>query len=310
MARVSHTASAKLLQPRLAEVLESALRRMKRARLYYGHGTDNALDDAMAMLECAVKAEEPLTRVAMRRRITRAEEDRFHDLIKARIVDRVPVVYLTHSCWFAGLPIYVDARALIPRSPIAELIENLFSPWVRYPERVRMIADIGTGSGCIAVACALAFPEATVDAVDISPDALEVARINRRRLKLTKRVRLVESNYFERLKRRRYDIIVSNPPYVGKAEYQRLPAEYAHEPAGALLSGKDGMDGVRIILQQAVRHLTSDGVLVVEVGNTETRVRREFKKLPFTWLSFERGGGGVFLLTSAQLRAAQEQGLL
>ena len=213
------------------------------------------------------------------------------------------MVYLTRRCWYAGLPLYVDERVLIPRSPIAELIERQFAPWVR-PESVRRIADLGTGSGCIALAAAVAFPRAKVDAVDISAEALEVARINRAALGLSRRVRLVKSDFFEALAGRRYDIIVSNPPYVGTAEFNGLPPEYAHEPAAALRSGRDGMDAVRVLLAGAARHLAADGVLVVEVGNTETRLQKAFPKLPFLWLSFAHGGGGVFLLTVAQLRAA------
>jgi ribosomal protein L3 glutamine methyltransferase len=190
---------------------------------------------------------------------------------------------------------------LVPRSPIAELIERRFSPWVR-PEGVRRILDLGTGSGCIALAAAAYLPDALVDAVDIDPAALQVARINRAGLKLGRRVRLLQGDFFSPLKGQRYDIIVSNPPYVGTAEFNGLPPEYAHEPEGALRSGRDGMDAVRRLLRQAARHLTDEGVLVVEVGNTETRVRRAFPKVPFVWLAFERGGGGVFLLTAAQLR--------
>src|SRR5690606_33440497 len=174
--------------------------------------------------------------------------------------------------------------------------------------QVRCIADLGTGSGCIALACAAYFPRALVDAVDVDPAALAVTRINRRALGLTRRVRIVQSDFFAKLQGRRYDIIVSNPPYVGTAEFNGLPPEYAHEPAGALRSGRDGMDAVRILLREAARHLTDAGVLVVEVGNTETRLRRTFPRLPFVWLEFSRGGGGVFLLTAAQLQAALRSG--
>jgi ribosomal protein L3 glutamine methyltransferase len=243
----------------------------------------------------------PLELRDLSRAVSARVQERYARLLDQRIRQRIPAVYLTHLCWFAGIPFHVDERVLVPRSPIAELIENRFAPWVA-PDAVRSIVDLGTGSGCIAMAAAMAFPRARVDAVDISPDALEVARINRKALGLTRRVRLVESDFFEGLAGRRYDIIVSNPPYVGTAEFNGLPPEYGHEPAGALRSGRDGMDAVRVLLAQAAAHLTEAGVLVVEVGNTEARLRRAFPKLPFVWLTFARGGGGVFLLTAAQLK--------
>lgn len=271
--------------------------------MHYGHGTETPLDDAAALLAHALGLRRPLESRDHARPVSDRVRQRFLKLLQRRISERVPAVYLTRQCWYAGVRLYVDERVLIPRSPIAELIECQFTPWVN-PATVRRIADLGTGSGCIALAAALAFSRARVDAVDISPDALEVARINRAALGLARRVRLVESDFFSRLAGRRYDIIVSNPPYVGAAEFRGLPPEYAHEPAGALRSGRAGMDAVRVLLKQAAAHLTENGVLVVEVGNTEQRVRRAFPRLPCVWLSFARGGGGVFLLTAAQLRAA------
>jgi ribosomal protein L3 glutamine methyltransferase len=296
MPRLFHTVSRK-------QALLAAIRRLRRAKLHYGHGTDNAADDAAALLAHALRLKRPLTDADLKRPLPAAANARFKALVSRRVTERIPVVYLTRRCWFAGLPMYVDERVLIPRSPIAELVEARFSPWID-PGKVRRILDVGTGSGCIAIACALAFPRAQVDAVDISPDALAVARVNRREFGLTRRLRLLESDYFAALKGRRYDIIVSNPPYVGTAEFRSLPREYAHEPAGALLAGRDGMDAVRVLLREATRHLAPQGVLVVEVGNTEVRVRRALPQVPFVWLSFVRGGGGVFLLTAQQLRAA------
>ena len=284
--------------------LRAAIRRLQRARLHYGHGTEHPRDDAAALLAHALRLRRPLQASDLQGPLSRPAASRFQALLARRIDERLPVVYLTGRCWFAGLPFHVDERVLIPRSPIAELIERRFAPWVD-PDSVRRIADLGTGSGCIALACAVAFPRAQVDAVDIDPGALAVARINRQALRLTRRVRVVKSDFFRQLGALRYDMIVSNPPYVGAKEYASLPPEFAHEPAAALLSGPDGMRAARVLLRGALRHLTPRGVLVVEVGNTETTVQREFPRLPFTWLSFERGGGGVFLLTAQQLRAAR-----
>jgi ribosomal protein L3 glutamine methyltransferase len=303
MKKVSHTARAsrRSAVPTVKQLLRRATTRLARARLHYGHGTDSALDDAAALLAHAKGLKRPLQARDLSRPVAPRTQQRYARLLERRIAERVPAVYLTQRCWFAGIPFHVDERVLIPRSPIAELIENRFAPWVE-PQAVRRIVDLGTGSGCIALAAALAFPRARVDAVDISRDALAVARINRAALGLTRRVRLVESDFFGALAGRRYDIIVSNPPYVGTAEFNGLPQEYGHEPAAALRSGRDGLDAVRVLLAQAAEHLSDAGVLIVEVGNTEGRLRRAFPQVPFVWLSFERGGGGVFLLTFAQLR--------
>lgn len=303
MREVSHTARRSPRMAPRARALQNSVRRLQRARLYYGHGTAEARDDAAALMAHALRLRRPLEARDLAGGWSDAAAARFEALLLRRIRERVPAVYLTQRCWFAGVVLHVDERVLIPRSAIAELIESRFTPWVD-PAAVRNIADLGTGSGCIALACALAFPHARVDAVDIDPGALAVAGINRRALRLTRRVRLVKSDFFRGLAGRRYDIIVSNPPYVGTAEYAGLPPEYAHEPEAALRSGPDGMQAVRVLLAGALRHLTPQGVLVVEVGNTEAIVQREFPQLPFLWLSFERGGGGIFLLTAQQLRTA------
>ncbi|HXI67955.1 MAG TPA: 50S ribosomal protein L3 N(5)-glutamine methyltransferase, partial [Steroidobacteraceae bacterium] len=245
----------------------------------------------------------PRGRAALyRRRVGQAGAQRVRELLARRIRERIPAAYLTGSTWFAGAHIAVDARVLIPRSPIAELIERRFAPWIE-PSRVRRVLDVGTGSGCIAIACARALPRARVDGIDISADALAVARINVRRHRLTHRVRLRRSDHFSALGGAAYDIIVANPPYVGTRELAGLPPEYRHEPRLALAAGSSGLDSVRVILAQAARHLRPRGLLIVEVGNTEQAVRRRWRHLPFLWLEFERGGGGVFLLTREQLQA-------
>jgi ribosomal protein L3 glutamine methyltransferase len=285
------------------QLIEWGAKRLEKAGVFFGHGTDNAFDDAAALVWHALKLPDEFTPRIYERKVARAAKESAEVLIERRIFQRIPAVYLTGQTWFAGMPFNVDPRVLIPRSAIAELIEQRFAPWVD-ASKVKDILDIGTGSGCIAIACAAAFPRATVDGSDISPEALEVAATNVRRHRLGKRVRLLISNHFSALDGKTYDIIVSNPPYVGSDEMRSLPPEYGHEPRLALAAGRSGLDSVRVILSEAGRHLKPRGVLVVEVGNTETAVRRAYPRLPFTWLEFERGGGGVFLLTAEQLAAA------
>lgn len=283
-------------------LIERGARRLSRARVFFGHGTDNARDEAAALVLHALRLPHDAAAAHYRRRVQAAAAARAMALISRRIQERIPAAYLTGVSGFAGLRFRVDARVLVPRSPIAELIERRFEPWIA-PGRVRRVLDVGTGSGCIAIATARAFPRARVDAVDVSPEALAVARANVRWHRLARRVRLVRSDHFSALKRSTYDIIVTNPPYVGARELNSLPPEYRHEPRVALAAGRTGLDSVRVILREAARHLRSRGLLVVEVGNSEHALRRAFPRLPFMWLEFERGGGGVFLLTREELEA-------
>jgi ribosomal protein L3 glutamine methyltransferase len=298
MNKVSHNVTVQQLIARGA-------RRLTRAQVFFGHGTDNAWDEAAALVWHALHLPTPTARLYARL-TTATQQHQARDLITRRIKERRPAVYLTGETWFAGLRFRTDPRALIPRSPLAELIERGYAPWID-AGRVRRVLDIGTGSGCIAIATARMMPAVSVDAVDICAEALALAAVNVRRHRLGRRVRLVESDYFSALRGQRYDIIVSNPPYVGAREMRSLPPEYRHEPRLALASGRDGMDAVRAILAGAGRHLNPGGVLIVEVGNTEVAVRRAFARVPFTWLTFERGGGGVFVLNAEQLKVARHR---
>ena len=309
MRRLSHRAAATVgarKRPVGAEhetvghAIDRCERAMRRARLHFGHGTDNARDEAAELVFFAAGLAHELGSSAYAKRLTARRAARIEALLARRIGERIPLPYLTHRAFFAGLELYVDERVLVPRSPIAELVLQRFQPWVD-ARRVRRILDIGTGSGAIALASAVAFPKARVDAVDVSVPALNVARRNLRRLNLAKRVRMLQSDYFDAVDGCRYDIIVSNPPYVGRAEMRALPREYEHEPRLGLASGADGLDAVRAIFAAARQHLSRDGILVVEVGNTEHTLLRAFPRLPFVWPEISMGGGGVFLLRAADL---------
>src|SRR5277367_3745739 len=302
MRRLSHTV-AETVGARVETVgaaIDRCERALRRARVHFGHGTDNARDEAAELVFFAAGLAHDLGTSAYGRSLTARRSARIDALLKRRITERMPLAYLTHRSFFAGLELYVDERVLVPGSPIAELILQRFQPWVD-ARRVRRILDIGTGSGAIALASAMAFPKARVDAVDVSAAALQVARRNLRRLKLEKRVRMLKSDYFDAVEGCRYDIIVSNPPYVGSAEMRRLPREYGHEPRLGLASGRDGLDSVRAIFAAARGHLSRDGILVVEVGNTEHALLRAFPRMPFIWPEIAMGGGGVFLLHARDL---------
>lgn len=273
-----------------------------RAKLHFEHGTANAVDEALNLVLHALDLDHEIPPWLLDGRLTRAEKQAVYALLRRRVEERKPYAYITNRARFAGLDFYVDERVLVPRSPIGELIEAAFEPWIE-PERVTRVLDICTGSGCIAIACAYAFGDAAVDATDISPDALEVARINVEKLHVTERVLLHKADVFEGLPPAPYDIIVSNPPYVDAVDMATLPDEHKHEPSLGLAAGGDGLDVVRRILAGAADYLAEDGILVVEVGNSRWALEEAYPTVPFTWLEFERGQAEVFLLTAAQVAA-------
>lgn len=282
------------------EVIRTVANRFRRARLYYGHGTDNAGDEAAWLVGHVL-------RVAPDRLVTRLDKPVIPSRIKiidalagSRIQTRKPLAYLLQEAWFAGRPYYVDERVIVPRSLTGEFIRERFRPWID-ARRVRTILDLCTGSGCMAIACAYAFPKARIEAADVSAEALDVAQINIKRHRVGRRVHLLRSDLFQALKGKYYDVIVTNPPYVGRAEMKTLPREYRHEPALALASGRHGLDAITRILAQASAHLTLGGILVGEVGNSARALQKRFPSVPFVWLTSSTGDESVFLLTAEEL---------
>ena len=275
--------------------------RFEQSRLHFGHGTDNALDEAAWLVGSALNLAPHELDEHLDDELTAAQRDAIRALAQKRIATRLPLAYLLKEAWFAGLKFYVDERVIIPRSLMAEFIMDRFQPWID-PARVHRILDLGTGSACMAVALAYAFPRARVDASDISPDALAVARINVASHGMGERVRLANSDLFSALPDERYDLIVTNPPYVARAEMDALPPEYRHEPVMALVSGDQGLDAILRILAQAPEHLNPGGILVAEMGNSGVVLQEKFSAVPFTWLTTSSGDESVFLLTFEQLQ--------
>jgi len=284
----------------IADFLRYGISCANHAALYYGHGSDNAWDDMLALVLGTLSLPSDVHAALLQARLTSDEKILLSKQLEKRIVMRIPVPYLLKQAHFCGLSFYIDERALIPRSPFAELIEQQFEPWV-VADNVTRVLDLCTGSACIAIACCYAFPDAAVDAIDLSKDALAVAEINRAQHAVSEQLTLIESDCFDALEAQQYDIIVSNPPYVNHDEMQTLPKEYQHEPVLALEAEENGLAIVEKILNTAHDYLTDQGVLIVEVGNSDEALIKKYPDVPFTWLEFERGGEGVFLLTKAQL---------
>ena len=271
------------------------------AELAFGHGTDNALDEAAWLVFAKLGLSHDDVPRVYRKHVSAGDIEAINAIRDRRIAERKPLAYLLQQAYFAGLEFFVDERVLVPRSPIAELIATRFTPWVD-PDAVRSALDLGTGSGCIAIAMATVFPNAAVDAVDVSVDALQVAAINVKRHGLDDRVMPLRSDFFSALGERRYDLIVSNPPYVDQEDLSGMPDEFRHEPEMGLASGDDGLDAIVKILRDASRFMTDNGILVAEVGNSQPALERAFPDIPFVWLDFEHGGSGVFLLTKDELQ--------
>ncbi|MBL4621886.1 MAG: 50S ribosomal protein L3 N(5)-glutamine methyltransferase [Immundisolibacteraceae bacterium] len=276
----------------------------EQAELAYGHGMSSALDEAAHLIAFVISDEPTLTERHMGLEITEKQQHKLDELVTQRINLRRPAAYLTGWAWFAGVPFEVDRRAIIPRSPIAELLVDGFAPWVE-ADQVTSILDMCAGTGCIAMVAAMVFADAQVDAAELSPKALELALQNRTRLGLQERVRLVESDLYSALKNGQYDLIISNPPYV--PALRQMPAEYGHEPAMALFAGDDGLDLALPILAGAIDHLRPGGWLVLEVGEAQQALMDVLPELPAIWMEFEWGGEGVMMISRSDLQTCESR---
>ncbi|WP_251359611.1 50S ribosomal protein L3 N(5)-glutamine methyltransferase [Kangiella sp. TOML190] len=283
----------------ITDYIRFAASEFERTGLYYGHGTDNAWDESVALVLQMLELPSDYPVVMFEARLIDEEKQHLLSAIRTRIEERKPLAYITNKGYFAGIEFFVDERVLVPRSPIAELVENQFNPWLISDEP--RILDLCCGSGCIGIACAAYLPDSEVIVSDISVEALQVAEINIDQAGFYPRVQAVQSDLFSSMRDMKFDLIVSNPPYVDAEDLAEMPAEFFHEPEIGLGSGDDGLDLTRKILQQAAEFLTEHGVLIVEVGNSWPALQEAYPEVPFSWLEFERGGDGVFLLTKQQL---------
>lgn len=295
-----HTAaSTELLTIR--DWLRYAVSQFEASDIFYGHGTDNAYDEAVWLVMSALHLPMDTLNNFFDARITSPERSKLSQLLEQRISSHTPTAYLVKEAWLQGLKFFVDERVLVPRSFIAELLNDDLSPWIEYPELVESAADICTGSGCLGIMLASAFPNATVDVVDISADALDVANINIANYGLEDQITAIQSDMFTALKGRKYDVIISNPPYVDAPSMAELPAEYRNEPQIALGSGNDGLDHTHTLLREAGHYLNENGILIVEIGHNRDALQAAYPNIAFNWLEVSSGNEFVFLLTKEQL---------
>lgn len=289
----------------IRDFIRFAVSQFNKAQLFYGHGTTNAYEEALFLILHSLFLPYDIDINFLDAKLLAEEKKIIIEQINRRVEERIPAPYLTHEALFAGLSFYVDERVLVPRSSIGELIENQFEPWLNI-EKVNYMLDLCTGSGCIAIACAKYFPHIEIDASDISKEALAVAKINILRHRVTAQINLIEANLFENLPPKKYDLIISNPPYVDELEMALLPKEYLHEPSLALKAGKEGLDFILTILKKAPLYLQKEGILIIETGNAELLLTEKYPHIPFTWIEFAKSEGGVFILTYDELIKAQD----
>lgn len=278
------------------DLLRFAVSRFNEAGLFFGHGSTNAYDEAAYLILHTLHLPPDQLEAFLDARLTSAEITQVLSILKRRTLEKIPAAYLTHEAWLGDFSFYVDKRVLIPRSFIAELLREQLAPWVIDPAAIRSALDLCTGSGCLAILLANAFEKAKIDATDISNEALEVASKNVDDYGLEQRINLLQSDLFSALAGRRYDLIISNPPYVSAEAMAALPEEYRHEPRNALASGEDGLEATQAILQEAANYLTEEGMLIVEIGHNRAALEEIFPQTPFTWLETSAGDGFVFML--------------
>lgn len=281
--------------------LRFSVSRFEASDIFYGHGTDNSYDEAVWLIMSALHLPMETLENFLDARITERERQHLANLIERRISEHTPTAYLVNEAWLQGFKFYVDERVIVPRSFIAELLESGLSPWIEYPEMIENAADICTGSGCLGILLAKSFPNAMIDVIDISPDAIDVANINIHNYGLEEQITALKSDMFTELKGKTYDLIISNPPYVDAPSMAQLPAEYQREPQLALGSGYDGLDHTHTILRQAAKHLNDDGILIVEIGHNREALLEAYPNVQFVWLEVSSGDEFVFLLSKNQL---------